>query len=556
MAVPGVKVVKSIEMTAGPDFKTGSAWSLALDPARAPKFDLDGSTLALEHNGAPLSVWVDRTQLAVAMQTRRHAPHPLAPSLAALQPPPGRDRHVGRYFSVQEQLPAAYGVGALGLPATASPQRQAQAQQLKAYLMFFDQLLANSFAQLAHLPDLFGVDGPLDASYFFQPVQDPGLGVNDLYLKQGDGWQDRLQGLAEAPEAVDVHAVRQAALARLNRFLNHLLASVGEQIVDHTLVGRARTWTTSEKTVAAAGLARSKQRFLQEYPRLSRTRGGAFNYLAAADQENCAGLVLRLRGKLGLNETDERFYLVEHLMLRPMPGDAGQTVPVLVNPRWPDPYSLQLSFVLAQTSPWLRDEHFQRFVERTIREETPAHLIPTVCWLGADEMGGFKTAYDDWREKRRSYWLAHVHDPLTPTIALRDARDRLIDLLGIGESYPLQDLAVADPGLMMVGYGRSASITVEQSQLGVDYALYEVVYQNGSVVQAAAPGRQWPPAGRLGHGRYDCADELPNQGECDLLHPCAEKNPPRSCCLSASDRRRRGRYSSFLGGADCRSAVP
>lgn len=57
-----------------------------------------------------------------------------------------------------------------------------------------------------------------------------------------------------------------------------------------------------------------------------------------------------------------------------------------------------------------------------------------------------------------------------PSIALRSARDRVIDLLGIGDTYPLTDLnVVADP--LKVTYGRTAKILIENAQVGVSYQL-------------------------------------------------------------------------------------
>src|SRR6185436_13771689 len=66
-----------------------------------------------------------------------------------IPPRPGRDRKIGAYRSVQEQFPMTYGIGPAGLPQSASRERRAQAKQLKAYLLFYDQLLANYFTQLA-----------------------------------------------------------------------------------------------------------------------------------------------------------------------------------------------------------------------------------------------------------------------------------------------------------------------------------------------------------------------------------------------------------------------
>nr|VFK13473.1 MAG: hypothetical protein BECKLPF1236B_GA0070989_10483 [Candidatus Kentron sp. LPFa] len=60
----------------------------------------------------------------------------------------------------------------------------------------------------------------------------------------------------------------------------------------------------------------------------------------------------------------------------------------------------------------------------------------------------------------------------THNIDVRDARDRLIDLLGIGETYPLLDLPVRDDQLM-VPFDNTASLPIVLSQDGVTYTLHD-----------------------------------------------------------------------------------
>ncbi|MEZ4731469.1 MAG: hypothetical protein R3E79_30495 [Caldilineaceae bacterium] len=118
-------------------------WSLTLTPTKTPKLALAKAEIHLERNGLPVGVKLGQVRAAYEAHLRTHA-HQAAPVEQALPLPHGRDRRVGQYYSLQHQFPAVYGIGALGLPDSASPQRQAQAQQLKAYLLFFDQLLANA----------------------------------------------------------------------------------------------------------------------------------------------------------------------------------------------------------------------------------------------------------------------------------------------------------------------------------------------------------------------------------------------------------------------------
>src|SRR6185295_19967602 len=60
---------------------------------------------------------------------------------------------------------------------------------------------------------------------------------------------------------------------------------------------------------------------------------------------------------------------------------------------------------------------------------------------------------------------------MTTHIQVRDARDRLIDLLRHGQTYPLQDLAVRDEQLT-VAFNTAAKIPIENSQKDVVYQLH------------------------------------------------------------------------------------
>ncbi|MBK7936671.1 MAG: hypothetical protein IPJ82_06085 [Lewinellaceae bacterium] len=94
------------------------------------------------------------------------------------------------------------------------------------------------------------------------------------------------------------------------------------------------------------------------------------------------------RAKLtGLLSDEQRMILVEHLLLRPkFPGDA--LWPVCSNGPCgacgdEDPYSFRLTFVMpGWTAPYNTNLDMRRFAERVIRQETPAHLLPKICWIG------------------------------------------------------------------------------------------------------------------------------------------------------------------------------
>lgn len=110
-----------------------------------------------------------------------------------------------------------------------------------------------------------------------------------------------------------------------------------------------------------------------------------FNTLAGA-QAHVAGLMLSAPRSFSGNE---RFIIVEHLLLRPkFPGDA--LYPVCSDHGCApcgdqDPYSFRLTFVMpGWADPYNNNLDMRGFADRTIRQETPAHLLPKICWVGND----------------------------------------------------------------------------------------------------------------------------------------------------------------------------
>ena len=85
----------------------------------------------------------------------------------------GQYRNVDKYYSIQDHFPLIYGIGQEGILSSKPAAEQAKAAQLKAYLMLFEQVLANYLAQLKNIPNLYTpyVSGQ-SHSYYFQPLYD------------------------------------------------------------------------------------------------------------------------------------------------------------------------------------------------------------------------------------------------------------------------------------------------------------------------------------------------------------------------------------------------
>ena len=402
MDVPEVRAVKNISISS--EGGIHQEWTLKLDENKTPKLKIDRGSPTIKLARNQLDVSVDDASIITAWeQWQRHSVAIHKPEVGErdLKTPQGRDRNIGNYFSLQHQFPATYGIGAMGLPDSATPQRKAQAKQLKAYLMFFDQLLANYFSQLAHAKNLFSFSGDSTQTYFSQPIDDPNLGLEGIRKSEPAAHKDKLQKITENPQTA-TDTTTQPDLRRRNHFLNHLLAMFAEQFTDYSLVLFGAM--PKDGTPVSEKLIHDKQAFLQNYPQLSSARGTAFNYLSPMNHENRSGLEKRIRHKLGIVDSEEDFYMVEHILLRPVKEDAQQQVPILSDIQRKDPYSLQISFVFSNWSTRYNNPEFKKFIERTIRTETPAHLVPYIHWLDKAAMAVFKSAYQDWLDKRRDWW--------------------------------------------------------------------------------------------------------------------------------------------------------
>lgn len=140
-------------------------------------------------------------------------------------------RNVQAYTSLQNLFPAIYRIGSEGLEAGASPLRKAQAKQLKAYLLFFEHILAGCASQLGSLNRLFSPDVRSfpPQTYFFQPLyQVPDVApllvafTEQRYVSwedfTADEANDYIKGLRALTESDETYNSRK------NGVLDHLLS--------------------------------------------------------------------------------------------------------------------------------------------------------------------------------------------------------------------------------------------------------------------------------------------------------------------------------------------
>lgn len=540
---------------------TGDKWNLCIAEGHKPVFCKGSSVLNLWKDVVPVMLKSEKALTKLDELSRARNTEMQTRNTEDLPIPEGRYRRIDNYQTIQNSFPQTYGIGEAGLPDSATTARKSQAKQLKAYLLFFEQVLANYFAQLANAKVLLSADNTIAKSYFANMVS--GLkDVSEIFTAP-DKWQQEVDDLLRT-NGLDNYVPRR------NRFLDHLLARFAEQFNEYVFLMHRMYAGDADKAVI-----RHKSDFLKDYQNLSTARGSGFDYYNPLPPEsrevNVTGMEKRISRLLGFNNyrrqplaslsyqiektgtitlpvngepkevpvygwkilmngiiileslnkgfltrTDayeemglasligcerenykvllkpngkvsfnlvtnadkagdtpvviathpheydalegetgsgpyanaeqaingiihfllndfktEGIYVVEHLLLRPN-FNTPKAKHILFLPlciesngdycRPLDPYSFRITVVLPGYSMRLRNRHFRRFAERLIRMETPAHVLPRICFVDEEHMGAFEEAWNTWLNER---W--NSKDPTKQ--AKDDTLTKLIDIL-------------------------------------------------------------------------------------------------------------------------------
>jgi hypothetical protein len=233
--------------------------------------------------------------------------------------PSGEYMALEDYFPVTESLPMCYGVSErAGLPADASDKRKIQALQLKGYLLFFEQLMADYLVQLNHVKDLFTFDDTVNRTYFTRALTE----IDDLQKllidhqgRGADHWDQILHDFTQVLE--NLVETPKKFLIRRNKFLNHMLARFSEDLTEYESITR---WLTPYKVEER--LASDKIRILAngEYYKISTNRGKGYNYAHPEiwDTSNVSGTERRVSRLLGFKYADRRTLSIDFLVTEPL----------------------------------------------------------------------------------------------------------------------------------------------------------------------------------------------------------------------------------------------
>lgn len=486
-------------------------WVIPVEVGKKPVLTmdfLDDSYRTLKFYKRNMPVFTDLQEVASFLQQLRpKSKSELGTAVNDIPIPLGSYRNPGQYFSFQNHFPATFGISEAGLSPSESPGRQAQALQLKAYLLFYDQLMANYFSQLSHVKDLFSTDPAIHRTYFEQVVDS----FTDYAKIYPPGpVEDILESLNHDPS---LHAERR------NRFLDHLISRFAERFHDFANMLMQAIGSSAE---SIAGI---KADFLSSYATNSRERSKAYNYSLGDDADlwdsaNISGLEFRIAKLTGMrnflrrnlsdfdftiyseidgspgdefrfrvrhkdtgkiilssstryvteaearaemrkalrlgmlpsgyqrkttidnrfyfnivdqsaeviarrieyftseelmnraiddlilylqdNYSDEGMYLVENILLRPDPMHPEDPfLPICTIEQQTscsdfDPYSYRVHIILPAENGRFRNMQFRQFMEEVIREETPAHILPKICWISKEDMAMLEDVYRDW----------------------------------------------------------------------------------------------------------------------------------------------------------------
>ncbi|HIJ94640.1 MAG TPA: diguanylate cyclase [Desulfuromonadales bacterium] len=550
MDITGVKAVREILLH--PDGLTTpleNTWQIPVTAGKKALLNRLNSRIVFYKRNMPVmadnaAVETQLKQLTDAAKARSDHAYPYD-----FEIPVGRFRNPQSYYSFQNHFPAIFGLSEAGLSSGADARRTAQALQLKAYLLFFDQLLANYLAQLGHIAELFSHDHGLTRSYFYQAVTSFS-GYEKLYgTAEADKILTNIEAAAESSDALS---------DRRNRFLDHLIARFAERFNDFTGIMYSAFGSSTAQIIS------DKCAFLRDYPAISSERSLAYNYRLTQEADlwnsgNISGLERRLARLLGIrnpvrrnlgdiafdvyaeidgtpdddfrfrirnrtsgkillssstryttqdqaraemrraiqagllpygyqrkttrderyyftiidgsgevlarrieyfddtaklnaaidetmeylriNYSDEGMFLIENILLRPE-TDADPLLPICAAGNGSscaesDPYSFRIHIILPAYGRRFQSMDFRRFAEGVIREETPAHILPKICWISRDDMAAFETAYREWIHLKAGVEKSRRQEKLSRFIEM---------LFTVRNCYPTEHLHECEAG--------------------------------------------------------------------------------------------------------------
>lgn len=293
MEVSGVKSVRNLMMTAFTELgkpitnAMNEKWVLKLSGEVKPVFDAQKSKLLLFQKNIPFLLSETQLMLVeqkVILHKSKFNQQKLQNTKNDFEIENGSYFDFNQYYSIQDEFPRNYGLGKNYISEKDSPLRKAQAKQLKGYLYFYEQILADFFNQLYNAKELFDTK-PIEHTYFPTYLEKDPLTGEDFYSKElfFSELEDKLLH-GDPTDSVSLCETKMSFYDRRNRVLDHLLARFSESFNDYVFM----MYQLSQETSGMGSLSfdyedliEDKQNFINIYPEISSNRGLGIDYLNA-----------------------------------------------------------------------------------------------------------------------------------------------------------------------------------------------------------------------------------------------------------------------------------
>lgn len=371
-----------------------------------------------------------------------------------------RNRKFDRYYTIQEDLPDVYMVGRENISDNESELRKAQRLQLKGYLLFFDQLLADFLMRLNSAKYMLSWEKSKNLEEWKNRQQEylhrilTNNDIDDLDQITSSGYKSFF-----SKDIFDM----EIQLKQKNKALNSLLARFNEDFVNFSIM-QYILQSMDEKPSEDREYEQiyNKSVLLDKLPVLGYWRYGAIDYRSELslkeieevdrfDDGNYYAIERKLYIKLGIKSYDPKrklhpeviksdkdevifvdnrkedfaeafgLHVYEHnlLLLKNLDPTTEKSVSkenVTINEDTflyqyqdnsgseflKDPYSMKVTVVLPGWLDIVQNHQFREIVENAIIEEFPAHIAVKICWIDPLQMMKLEKSFEEFLNSLRN----------------------------------------------------------------------------------------------------------------------------------------------------------
>jgi hypothetical protein len=224
------------------------------------------------------------------------------------------------YHSIQNQFPKIYGIGREGLLKSSPKQRKAQAKQLKGYLLFFEQIMANYLSQLSNVSDVFSIDLSKKGvqTYYKNPLYDV-PDVKTLFKEFTSKHPDASDAAWETfkknknngymLELAKASETDQTFIERKNRLFEHLLARFNEFVTIYPVELHGSLYQAHLADERVNSELKWKSKILKNLPALGYGRVRASDYLDVESENSTMDFEAKMRILLNIEDKAGRIML-------------------------------------------------------------------------------------------------------------------------------------------------------------------------------------------------------------------------------------------------------